>query len=218
MYDPSPFATVDWSRVLSFRIRRAALAESYCIRTTVARYSLNTTISLVSDSDMSLERLLVDHKRWMKVALKEAERAYRAKEVPVGAVVVYQDQVVGRGSNMVEKLKDPTAHAEMIAITAACETLGRKHLDGCSLYVTLEPCTMCAGAIVLSRVDALIFAAQDAKAGAATSLYNIPQDHRLNHRVEIVQGVEESHASEILEAFFRDLREKRVNLPGSSPN
>jgi tRNA(adenine34) deaminase len=158
---------------------------------------------------MSLERLLEDHRRWMKVALKEAERAYRSKEVPVGAVVVFRDQVVGRGSNMVEKLNDPTAHAEMIAITAACETLGRKHLEGCTLYVTLEPCAMCAGAIVLSRIDKLVFAAQDEKTGAAASLYNIPQDRRLNHYVEIVQGVEESHSAEILEAFFRDLRSKR---------
>ena len=161
---------------------------------------------------MSLERLLDDHRRWMKKALVEAERAYRAKEVPVGAVVVFEDQIVGRGANMVEQLKDPTAHAEMIAITAACETLGRKHLKGCTLYVTLEPCTMCAGAIVLSRIDRLVFAAQDAKAGGASSLYNIPQDSRLNHRVEIIQGVEESHASEILEAFFRNLREKNEGM------
>ncbi|NNE34497.1 MAG: nucleoside deaminase [Rhodothermales bacterium] len=159
---------------------------------------------------MSLEQLLDPDRRWMKVALKEAERAYHNKEVPVGAVVVYQDQIVGRGSNMVEKLKDPTAHAEMIAITAACETLGRKNLKGCTLYVTLEPCSMCAGATVLARIDRLVFAAQDEKAGAAASLYNIPQDRRLNHHVEIVQGVEESHSAEILEAFFRDLRDKHT--------
>ncbi|RMH64803.1 MAG: nucleoside deaminase, partial [Bacteroidetes bacterium] len=101
---------------------------------------------------MSLSVLLDSDRRWMKLALREAERAFEAGEVPVGAVVVRGEEVVGRGRNMVEQLRDPTAHAELIAITAACETLGRKFLDGCTLYVNLEPCPMCAGAIVWARL------------------------------------------------------------------
>ena len=138
----------------------------------------------------------------MKLALKEAERAFEANEVPVGAVVIRQGQIIGRGHNMVETLKDPTAHAEMIAITAACETLGDKYLEGCTLYVTLEPCPMCAGAIVWSRLQRLIFGAFDDKAGAASTLYTIPRDPRLNHQVEIVSGVEADKASILMKSFF----------------
>jgi tRNA(adenine34) deaminase len=146
------------------------------------------------------------HRQFMKQALREAERAFELDEVPVGAVVVRDGVIVGRGRNMVEQLGDPTAHAEMIAVTAACETLGRKHLDDCTLYVTLEPCPMCAGAIVLSRMKRLVFGAMDPKSGAAASLFIIPQDRRLNHFSEIIHGVEEHHASELLESFFARLR------------
>ena len=142
----------------------------------------------------------------MKTALKEAEHAFDAGEVPVGAVVVRQGQIVGRGRNMVEQLGDPTAHAEMIALTAACETLGSKLLTGCTLYVTLEPCPMCAGAIVLSRLARLVFGAFDEKAGAASTLYNIPQDVRLNHQVEIVSGVEADRSAALLQTFFQQRR------------
>ena len=142
----------------------------------------------------------------MKNALKEAERAFDAGEVPVGAVVVRQGLIVGRGRNMVEQLGDPTAHAEMIALTAACETLGSKHLTGCTLYVTLEPCPMCAGAIVLSRLARLVFGAFDEKAGSASTLYNIPQDVRLNHQVEIVSGVEADRSAALLQTFFQQRR------------
>lgn len=155
---------------------------------------------------MSLESLLDPHRRWMKVALKEAERAFDAGEVPVGAVVVRGDALVGRGHNLVEQLKDPTAHAEMIALTAACETLGTKVLEGCTLYVTLEPCPMCAGAIVWSRIDRLVFGAFDEKAGSASTLYNIPQDPRLNHRVDLVSGVEADRSAALLRDFFRQRR------------
>ncbi len=146
------------------------------------------------------------HRRFMKMALREAEQAYEANEVPVGAVVVRNGSVVGRGRNMVEQLGDPTAHAEMIAITAACETVGDKRLSDCTLYVTLEPCPMCAGAIVMARLKRLVFGAMDAKAGAAGSLFIVPQDRRLNHFTEIIHGVEESHSAELLEAFFARLR------------
>ncbi|MEM1125994.1 MAG: tRNA adenosine(34) deaminase TadA [Bacteroidota bacterium] len=155
---------------------------------------------------MSLDVLLTPDRRWMQVALQEAERAFDAGEVPVGAVVVRGTDLVGRGHNMVEQLRDPTAHAEMIAITAACETLGTKHLDGCTLYVTLEPCPMCAGAVVWSRLDRLVFGAFDEKAGAASTLYNIPQDARLNHRVELLTGLEADRAAALLRSFFAQRR------------
>ncbi len=152
---------------------------------------------------MSLSSLLEPERRWMKAALREAERAFETDEVPVGAVVVKDGQLVGRGHNLVETLRDPTAHAEMIAITAACETLGTKMLDGCTLYVTLEPCPMCAGAIVWARLSRLVFGAFDEKAGSASTLYNIPQDKRLNHHVEIISGVEADQAAALLQAFFQ---------------
>lgn len=157
---------------------------------------------------MSFESMLEPDRRWMKLALKEAERAFDLGEVPIGAVVVRNSDIVGRGHNLVERLKDPTAHAEIIAITAACETLGSKFLDGCTLFVTLEPCPMCAGAIVWSRVDRLVFGAFDEKAGAASTLYNIPQDPRLNHRVDVVSGVEADRAAGLMQAFFQQRRHK----------
>ena len=155
---------------------------------------------------MSLSSLLEPERRWMKAALREAERAFEQDEVPVGAVVVKDGQLVGRGHNLVETLRDPTAHAEMIAITAACETLGEKVLNGCTLYVTLEPCPMCAGAIVWARLSRLVFGAFDEKAGSASTLYNIPQDERLNHHVEIISGVEADQAAALLQAFFQQRR------------
>ncbi len=155
---------------------------------------------------MSLSSLLEPERRWMKAALREAERAFEQDEVPVGAVVVKDGQLVGRGHNLVETLRDPTAHAEMIAITAACETLGDKVLNGCTLYVTLEPCPMCAGAIVWARLSRLVFGAFDEKAGSASTLYNIPQDERLNHHVEIISGVEADQAAALLQSFFQKRR------------
>lgn len=158
---------------------------------------------------MALSRLLEPDRRFMRSALQQAEQAKEKGEVPVGAVVVYGEQIVGRGHNLVESLQDPTAHAEMIAITAACETLQSKVLRGCTLYVTLEPCPMCAGAIVLARLDRLCFGAMDAKAGSASTLYNIPQDKRLNHQTEVVSGVEANQAEALLRDFFQQLR----NMP-----
>lgn len=145
-------------------------------------------------------------RQWMKKALREAERAFEEGEVPIGAVVVREDRLIGRGRNMVEALQDPTAHAEIIAITAACETLGEKWLEGCTLYVTLEPCPMCAGAIVWARLKRLVFGAFDEKAGAASTLYQIPQDERLNHHVEVVSGLEADRAAALMQDFFRQRR------------
>lgn len=164
---------------------------------------------------MSLSSLMDDDRRWMQKALREAERAFEQDEVPVGAVVVHAGEVVGRGHNMVETLQDPTAHAEMLAVTAACDTLGRKHLTDCTLYVTLEPCPMCAGALVHARLDRLVFGALDEKAGAASTLYHIVQDERLNHRIEVVSGLEADRAAGLLQDFFR---RKRRNGSSARPD
>jgi len=142
----------------------------------------------------------------MKQALREAERAYEQDEVPVGAVVVQSGKIIGRGHNQIERLQDPTAHAEMIAITAATNHLQSRRLDDCTLYVTLEPCPMCAGAIVLSRVPTLVFATFDPKAGACGTLYNIVHDSRLNHTVHVISGVCDRESEELLKGFFGRVR------------
>ncbi len=152
--------------------------------------------------------MMETHRRWMKRAMQEAELAYDEGEVPIGAVIVKGERIVGRGRNRVERLKDPTAHAEQLAITAACETLDSRILTGCAMYVTLEPCPMCAGAIVWARLDRLVFGAFDEKAGAVSTLYNITQDERLNHRTEVISGVMDVEGAEILRAFFRERRGK----------
>jgi tRNA(adenine34) deaminase len=142
------------------------------------------------------------HKRWMAEAMVEAERAAAHGDVPVGAVVVVDGEVVGRGHNRREVDNDPTAHAEMFALREAAATTGRWRLSGATLYVTLEPCPMCAGAVVLARIDRLVFGADDPKMGAVGALYDIPRDPRLNHRVEVVRGVGDAAASALLRSFF----------------
>lgn len=160
---------------------------------------------------MTFSKLLSNHLKWMKAALREAERALEEGEVPIGAVVVQKNQIVGRGHNMVERLKDPTAHAEVIAITAACDTLSSKFLKGCTLYVTLEPCPMCAGSLILARLDRVVFGAFDEKAGAVGSLYDIPGDRRLNHVVESISGVEAEASAALLQAFFQKKRKNNAD-------
>ena len=144
---------------------------------------------------------------WMKMALQEAEKAFRIGEVPVGAVIVLNGQLIGRGYNQTEKLKDPTAHAEILAITSACQAVGDWRLDGAVLYCTLEPCSMCAGAAVLARIAKIVFGAPDPKFGACGSIFNIPVDPRLNHRIELEGGVMAEDAAEIMRAFFRKVRQ-----------
>ncbi len=143
-----------------------------------------------------------DHKRFMGLALKEAEIAFEKNEIPVGAVIVSDGTVIARAHNQVELLQDPTAHAEVIAIGAAAAHLGKWRLNGCALYVTLEPCPMCAGAIVLSRMDRIVFGSYDPKMGACSTLYNIAQDDRLNHRVEVIAGVMDDESKFLLREFF----------------
>lgn len=151
---------------------------------------------------------MTDDERWMESALREAEQAKKRKEVPVGAVIVHNGKIIGRGFNQIETLQDPTAHAEMIAITAAAAGLGSRRFDGCTLYVTLEPCPMCAGAIVLARIPRVVFGASDPKAGACGTLFNIVQDNRLNHRVDLVGGVSGERCGALLSEFFAAMREK----------
>jgi tRNA(adenine34) deaminase len=146
------------------------------------------------------------HERFMRLALQEATEAASLGEVPVGAIIVYEERIIGRGYNQTETLHDPTAHAEMIAITAAAAELGQWRLEGCRMYVTLEPCPMCAGAIVNARLSALMFGAYDSKAGATGSLYTITTDGRLNHKVETLGGILDNECGAILSEFFLQRR------------
>jgi tRNA(adenine34) deaminase len=157
---------------------------------------------------------MTEDERWMEYAIREAEQAYRRKEVPVGAVIVRERLIVGKGYNQIETLQDPTAHAEMIAITAAASQLESRRLEGCTLYVTLEPCAMCAGAIVLARIPRVVFGAPDPKAGACGTLLNIVQDDRFNHRAELVPGILEPRCSALLKEFFTKVRTSGMGKPG----
>jgi len=135
-----------------------------------------------------------------------AEAALERDEVPVGCLIVHEGRIVGRAHNQREMLQDPTAHAEMIAITQAAEALGSWRLDGCTLYVTLEPCAMCAGAMVLARLDRLVYGAGDPKAGAVESVFKLLQEPRLNHRIKVTAGVRREECGAILTQFFRKKR------------
>lgn len=145
---------------------------------------------------------------YMREALKEAGRAFEEDEVPVGAVVVHKGRIIARGHNQIERLKDPTAHAEMLAVTSATNFLGTKWLSDCSLYVTIEPCSMCAGALVLARVKHVYFGAKDPKTGACGSVVNIINNKKLNHRIEAKGGILEEECGALLSEFFRKKRKK----------
>ena len=143
---------------------------------------------------------------YMQAALKEAQQAFQEEEVPVGAVIVHQGKIIARGHNQVERLKDPTAHADIIAITSAANYLGTKWLNEASLYVTIEPCSMCAGALVLARIKNLYFGASDPKAGASGSVINIVNHKKLNHRIKATGGILQEECSSILKDFFKKKR------------
>jgi tRNA(adenine34) deaminase len=151
----------------------------------------------------------MEHERFMRAALREAEAAFEEDEVPVGAVIVHDGKVIGRGHNQREMLSDPTAHAEMIAITQAAAALETWRLEGATLYVTLEPCVMCAGALVNARIASVVFGAFDSKAGACGSLYDVGIDPRLNHRFEAQGGVLADECGALLQAFFARKRSKK---------
>lgn len=146
-------------------------------------------------------------RRYMQEAVELARKSLASEDVPVGALVTYKGRVIGRGWNQREHLQDPTAHAEMLALTAAAQYIGHWRLEDCTLYATLEPCPMCAGALVLARVRRLVFGAWDGKAGACGSLFEITQDSRLNHRIETVPGVLAEVCADLLKEFFRRRRE-----------
>ncbi len=149
---------------------------------------------------------IAEDERFMRMALEEAGAAFEAGDVPVGAIVVHEGRVIGRGRNQRELMQDPTAHAEMIALTAAADFLKSWRLLDCSLYVTLEPCVMCAGAIVLGRVPRVVFGTGDPKAGACGSVFDVLADGRLNHRATVERGVLEFECSAVLKAFFAQQR------------
>jgi tRNA(adenine34) deaminase len=148
----------------------------------------------------------MQHERFMEIALAEAQQALREDEVPIGAVIVYQGRVIASAHNQREALRDPTAHAEMIAITQAAGALGSWRLDGCALYVTLEPCPMCAGAVLQARIATLVYGAADPKAGAVDTLYQLLRDPRLNHRVETLSGLLADRCGALLSGFFQEQR------------
>jgi tRNA(adenine34) deaminase len=157
--------------------------------------------------------LVVDDDAGMRAALREAQASMARDEVPVGCVVVHDGTIVGRGRNQVEALQDATAHAEVLAIGAASNALGSWRLTDCTLYVTLEPCAMCAGAIVLARLGRLVYGAPDPKAGACGSVLDVVGERRLNHRVAVTPGVLEAECGGLLRSFFR---KKRKAAPGLS--
>lgn len=155
------------------------------------------------------------HESFMREALKEAQKAFEEEEVPVGAVVVHEGKIIARASNQVERLKDPTAHAEMLALTSATHFLRTKWLKDASLYVTIEPCSMCAGALVLARIKSLYFGAKDPKTGACGSVVNLVNHKKLNHRMRIQGGILQKDCGSLLSEFFSRIRSSRQ--AGSHP-
>ena len=149
-----------------------------------------------------------DTYRFMFAALQEAEKALEENEVPVGAVVVKDKKIIGRGYNQIEKLKDATAHAEMIAITAAANHLGNWRLNECSIFVTLEPCIMCAGAMLSSRINELFFSTFDPKFGACGSVYNLAEDGKTNHKIKVYSGIYAEESKKLLQDFFLKLKDE----------
>ena len=151
-----------------------------------------------------------DDQKYMQIALAEAQKAADLGEIPIGAVLVIDDEIIAKAHNMRETWKDATAHAEMIVIREACEKFDRWRLSGATLYVTIEPCAMCAGAVVLARLRQLVYGARSPKAGAIHSLYQLVQDPRLNHQVEVVGEVQAQVCGQLMSAFFQQLRRGEV--------
>ena len=147
--------------------------------------------------------------KFMKEALKEAKKAYDKEEIPVGAVIVRDDKIIARGHNIKELKKDTTKHAEIIAIQKASKKMDAWRLEGCTLYVTLEPCAMCAGALIQSRIKKVVIGTMDKKTGACGSVLNLLEDYKFNHQVEIETGIMETECREILQHFFKELRKKK---------
>lgn len=157
-------------------------------------------------SENSSNSLSRTHRKFMIQAIQLAERAYDEGEIPIGAVVVYKKNIIGKGYNQVEKLQDPTAHAEMLAISAACSTLSSKYLTDCTLYVTLEPCPMCSTALVWSKIQKVVFGATDAQYGASSSVFNLAAHPSLNHEYKVLQGIMEKECEAMINSFFQQKR------------
>ena len=155
---------------------------------------------------MNLE--IFPHEHFMRLAFEQAKAAAEIDEVPVGALIVRGQQIIGAAHNLCQQLRDPTAHAEMIAITQAAEAVGDWRLEDCILYATLEPCPMCAGAILQARIPMVVYGATDPKGGAVGSLYNLLDDERLNHKSEVVTGVMDKQCGMILSEFFQQKRQQ----------
>jgi tRNA(adenine34) deaminase len=153
-----------------------------------------------------------DYQFFMEKALQEAQAAFDKDEVPIGAVIVQDNRIIGRGHNLTRSLNDATAHAEMIAITSATEVVGDWRLENCVLFSTVEPCAMCAGAAVLSRIKAIVFGARDPKFGACGSIFEIPTEPRLNHRVEVISGVLEEESITLMQSFFQKIRQAKESI------
>ena len=151
-----------------------------------------------------------DKYRFMFSALQEAERALDEGEVPVGAVIVHNNRIIAKGYNQVERLKDPTAHAEMIAITSASHSINNWRLEGCAIYVTLEPCIMCTGALLASRISEVYFAAYDTKFGACGSVHNLAEDSGTNHKLKVYTGIYNEESTALLKSFFKKARNSKV--------
>ncbi|MFA9378562.1 MAG: tRNA adenosine(34) deaminase TadA [Lachnotalea sp.] len=154
---------------------------------------------------------MTDKEKYMKEALKQAQKAYQLDEVPIGCVITYQDKIIARGYNRRNTDKNTLAHAEINAINKASKKMGDWRLEGCTLYVTLEPCQMCSGAIVQARIDKVVIGSMNAKAGCAGSIINLLQMKEFNHQVEIESGILENECSEILKKFFKNLRKLNKN-------
>lgn len=146
------------------------------------------------------------HEHFMRRALEQAQAAYEIDEVPVGAVIVYDQRIIGAAHNLTRQLRDPTAHAEMLAITQAAEAIGDWRLENCTMYVTLEPCVMCSGAILQSRLPRLVYGASDPKGGGVRSMFTLLEDRRLNHQTNVTSGVYEKNCGAILTQFFQAQR------------
>jgi len=165
-----------------------------------------------------MTKVIIDHEKWMKVAFREAEKAFEQDEVPIGAVVVHKGIIIGRGYNQCESLTDPTAHAEIIAITSAANTIKDWRLKDCQLYVTKEPCPMCAGALVNARIKMVIFGMYDEKEGCCGSLYQLCRDFRFKHQLTVKGGIMEDPCTLIIQEFFKKQRKKTEESQFCLPN
>jgi tRNA(adenine34) deaminase len=155
--------------------------------------------------------LVKDDEFYMRIALSEAKKALVTGDVPIGAIIVKDNVIIAKSYNQVEKKSSPLYHAEILAINKAIKKVGNKHLMDCTLYTTLEPCPMCAGAIVLARIPKLVYSTDDPKSGASVSLYSITSDKRLNHRCDVVSGILKEESSKLLKQFFQILRKNKKN-------